>query len=49
MVAINVDGRIVGPTGAVVAGVEEVGGAVGVGEADAGRSFQEQEVGHSVP
>lgn len=38
-----------GPTGAAVAGVEEVGGAVGVREADAGRRFQEQEVGHRVP
>ena len=39
-------GELWGPTGAAVTGVEEVGGAVGIGEADAGRSFQEQEVGH---
>lgn len=39
----------VGPTGAAVAGVEEVGGTVGVGEADTCRRFQEQEVGHRVP
>lgn len=41
VVTINEDGRVAGPTGAAVAGVEQVGGAVGVGEADACRSFQE--------
>lgn len=38
-----------GPTGAAVAGIKEIGGAVGVGEADAGRSLQEEEVGDGVP
>lgn len=38
-----------GRTGAAVAGVEKIGGAVAVGEADAGGSFQEEEVGLGVP
>lgn len=32
-------------TGSAIAGVEEIGGAVGVGETDAGGSFKKQEVG----
>lgn len=36
-------------TGTAVACIEEVGGAVGVGEADPGRGLEEEEVGRCVP
>lgn len=41
MVVISVKGSVVDPTSAAVAGVQKVGRPVAIGEADAGRSFQE--------
>lgn len=38
-----------GQTSAAVACIEQIGGAVGVGEADAGGGFEEKEVGERVP
>ena len=41
MAVIDGNRIVVGPTGAAVAGVKEIGGPVAVGETNAGRSFQE--------